>query len=222
MNMQTIQNGADLVLLYQPLNLFLKPNANLTITISFPTDVSAGKSISNFDVMDKLRQMILPDNFSLLKVRLLSFLITVKLTELLFRFQRQLWNTLSSKLSSTIATNSRTSSLDWMLEKSSWMDFLTIHKSKQLKQNVTSRLVTTGIRSSAMLKIWMKWKLVNARTQFIYQDFRSNGSARAISRTTKMSSLVKASSSESLRNMEMFVSSIFLSAILIEIKWRRL
>lgn len=68
--MQTIQNGADLVLLYQPLNLYLKPQANITITISFPPDVSAGKSISNFDVMDKLRQMILPDNFSILKVSL--------------------------------------------------------------------------------------------------------------------------------------------------------
>lgn len=86
MNMQTIQNAADLVLLYQPLNLYLKPQvrrskkfptmelktgslqANLVITITFPSNVSAGKAISNFDVMDKLRQMVLPDNFSILKV----------------------------------------------------------------------------------------------------------------------------------------------------------
>jgi splicing factor, arginine/serine-rich 17 len=67
--MQTIQNVADLQVLYAPLNLFLKPNANLTITITLPNSVGAtGKSISNFDVMDKLRQMILPDNFSILKV----------------------------------------------------------------------------------------------------------------------------------------------------------
>lgn len=69
MNMQTIQNAADLVQLYAPLNLFLKPQASLTITITLPNTVgTAGKSISNFDVMDKLRQMILPDNFSILKV----------------------------------------------------------------------------------------------------------------------------------------------------------
>lgn len=66
--MQTIQNAADLVLLYQPLNLYLKPSSNLTITITFPTNIAAGKAISNFDVMDKLRQMILPDSFSILKV----------------------------------------------------------------------------------------------------------------------------------------------------------
>lgn len=69
MNVQTIQNAADLVQLYAPLNLFLKPNASLAITILLPPELgTTGKSISNFDVMDKLRQMILPDNFSILKV----------------------------------------------------------------------------------------------------------------------------------------------------------
>lgn len=68
MNMQTIQNSADLTQLYAPLNLFLKPNANLTITITLPSNVATGKSISNFDVSDKLRQMVLPDTFSILKV----------------------------------------------------------------------------------------------------------------------------------------------------------
>jgi arginine/serine-rich splicing factor 17 len=68
MNMQTIQNGSDLQLLYQPLSLYLKPTANLSISITLPSNVT-GKTISNFEVMDKLRQMILPDNFSLLKVR---------------------------------------------------------------------------------------------------------------------------------------------------------
>lgn len=49
-------------------NWFLVLQANLVITITFPYNVSAGKAISNFDVMDKLRQMVLPDNFSILKV----------------------------------------------------------------------------------------------------------------------------------------------------------
>lgn len=65
--MQTIQNGNDLVVLYQPLSLYLKPIANLSISITLPSNVT-GKTISNFEVMDKLRQMILPDTFSLLKV----------------------------------------------------------------------------------------------------------------------------------------------------------
>lgn len=65
--MQTIQNGSDLVLLYQPLSLYLKPSANLQISLTLPSNVT-GKTISNFEVMDKLRQMILPDSFSLLKV----------------------------------------------------------------------------------------------------------------------------------------------------------
>lgn len=65
--MQTIQNDSDLQLLYAPLSLYLKPLANLTISINLPSNVT-GKTISNFDVMDKLRQMILPDTFSLLKV----------------------------------------------------------------------------------------------------------------------------------------------------------
>lgn len=67
MNMQTIQNDSDLQQLYQPLALYLKPMANLIITIQLGTNLT-GKSISNFEVMDKLRQMILPDLFSLLKV----------------------------------------------------------------------------------------------------------------------------------------------------------
>jgi splicing factor, arginine/serine-rich 17 len=69
--MQTIQNASDLLQLYAPLNLFLKPQANVSITITLPLSVgTSAKAVSNFDVMDKLRQMVLPDSFSLLKVSL--------------------------------------------------------------------------------------------------------------------------------------------------------
>lgn len=89
--MQTIQNTNDLVQLYQPLSLwvyaifsglvdssnksenysrYLKPISNVTITINLPSNVSsANKAVSNFDVMDKLREMIAPDVFCLLKVK---------------------------------------------------------------------------------------------------------------------------------------------------------
>jgi splicing factor, arginine/serine-rich 17 len=67
MNMQTIQNGEDLSILYNPLSLYLKPLANLSVSITLPSNLT-GVNISNFEVMDKLRQMILPDTFSLLKV----------------------------------------------------------------------------------------------------------------------------------------------------------
>lgn len=92
MNMQTIQNGNDLVILYQPLSLYLKPSANLNITINLPSNVT-GKNISNFEVMDKLRQMILPDTFSLLKVsKNLFYLKFTVIYVYLKRFQKQLWN----------------------------------------------------------------------------------------------------------------------------------
>lgn len=107
--MQTIQNGTDLVLLYAPLNLYLKPQANLTISLSIPQNVGVGKTISNFDIMDKLRQMILPDSFSILKVSLMSNGIQYGwLTLADFRFLRQQLKRSGSRQSSMIATSRRT------------------------------------------------------------------------------------------------------------------
>lgn len=63
----TIQNVADCVPLYIPHSLYLKPIAKFNISVALPANVT-GKSISNYDVMEKIRQMLLPDKFSVLKV----------------------------------------------------------------------------------------------------------------------------------------------------------
>jgi arginine/serine-rich splicing factor 17 len=66
--MQVVENESDLVPLFLPHSLYLKPIAKLNICVALPSNVT-GKSISNYEVMEKMRQMLLPDKFSLLKVR---------------------------------------------------------------------------------------------------------------------------------------------------------
>lgn len=68
MNIQTIKNVNDCVPLYLPHSLYLKPNAKFTISVALPPPVPGKTTISNWDVMEKLRQIILPDVFSILKV----------------------------------------------------------------------------------------------------------------------------------------------------------
>lgn len=67
MNIQTIKNVSDCVPLYLPHSLYLKPFAKFNISVSLP-QATAGKAISNWDVMEKLRHIILPDQYSVLKV----------------------------------------------------------------------------------------------------------------------------------------------------------
>lgn len=67
MNIQTIKNVSDCVPLYLPHSLYLKPFAKFNISVGLPQTVT-GKTISNWDVMEKLRKIILPDQFSVLKV----------------------------------------------------------------------------------------------------------------------------------------------------------
>lgn len=67
MNIQTIDDVNDCVPFYLPHSLYLKPTARLNMTVALPTKVT-GKSISNFDIMERMRQIILPERFSVLKV----------------------------------------------------------------------------------------------------------------------------------------------------------
>uniref|UniRef100_A0A7G3A7W5 Putative a-kinase anchor protein 17a n=1 Tax=Lutzomyia longipalpis TaxID=7200 RepID=A0A7G3A7W5_LUTLO len=67
MNIQTIRNVSDCVPLYLPHSLYLKAIARINISVSLPPAV-VGKTISNWDVMEKLRSMIEPETFSVLKV----------------------------------------------------------------------------------------------------------------------------------------------------------
>lgn len=184
MNIQTIQNGSDLLQLYAPLNLHLKPQANVSITISLPSSVgSSAKSISNFDVMDKLRQMVLPDSFSLLKVSRLNIADHFVQHSIHSRCQNPQSSRSSLKASSMTETSWKMSSHGLMDAKSSSMDSPSTHKSKRWRWNASSRLDTTGIRSSAMLKTWTRWRQANDLTRCSYQIFPSNGSAQGIRKT---------------------------------------
>lgn len=64
---QPIDNDADCVPLYLPQSLFLKPFARINVSVTLPGSVT-GKPISNFDIMEKLRSMVQPERFAMLKV----------------------------------------------------------------------------------------------------------------------------------------------------------
>ncbi|CAB3244135.1 unnamed protein product [Arctia plantaginis] len=68
MNIQVCRDLSDAVALYLPQRLYLKSFAKLNISVQLPSNKVHGKSISNWELMEKLRKMILPDNFSVLKV----------------------------------------------------------------------------------------------------------------------------------------------------------
>lgn len=72
---QTIQDVSDCVALYLPHSLYLKPSAKFNVSVALPNAIT-GKTISNYEVMEKMRQMILPDKFSVLKVSI-SFSISM-------------------------------------------------------------------------------------------------------------------------------------------------
>lgn len=70
MNIQPIEspdNDTDLVPLFLPHGLFLKPFARLNVSVALP-HMATGKTVSNWDLMDKLRSMIKPARFTVLKV----------------------------------------------------------------------------------------------------------------------------------------------------------
>lgn len=73
MNIQVCRDLSDAVALYLPQRLYLKPFAKLNISVQLPPHKVHGKSISNWELMEKLRKMAQPDNFSVLKVSKHSF-----------------------------------------------------------------------------------------------------------------------------------------------------
>lgn len=58
----------DLTDLFEPQHLYLKPIARLNVSVQLPQMKTPGKSISNWEVMEKLKKMISPDQFLFLKV----------------------------------------------------------------------------------------------------------------------------------------------------------
>lgn len=68
MNITVCRDLSDAVALYLPQRLYLKSFAKLNISVQLPTHKVHGKAISNWELMEKLRKMIQPDSFSILKV----------------------------------------------------------------------------------------------------------------------------------------------------------
>ena len=59
---------SDAVELFTPQALYLKPIAKIHISVQLPQLKSPGKSISNWEVMEKLKKMVRPEQLQLLKV----------------------------------------------------------------------------------------------------------------------------------------------------------
>ncbi|EZA54743.1 A-kinase anchor protein 17A [Ooceraea biroi] len=59
---------SDIVPLYAPRALYLKPLAKVNVSVTLPQLKTPGKTISTWEVMEKIRTLILPDEFASLKV----------------------------------------------------------------------------------------------------------------------------------------------------------
>lgn len=65
---QSCANTKDLVPLYLPQQLYLKPIARLNISLQLPNVKKMGKSVSHWEIMDNIRHLVKPDEFTILKV----------------------------------------------------------------------------------------------------------------------------------------------------------
>ncbi|XP_043086457.1 A-kinase anchor protein 17A [Puntigrus tetrazona] len=63
-----VSDTAAAVDLCPELNLFLKPIARLTVSVALPHLKTPGKSISNWEVMERLKAMVHPEQFSSLRI----------------------------------------------------------------------------------------------------------------------------------------------------------
>lgn len=65
---QTCTDTSDAVELFIPQQLYLKPVAKLNVSVQLPQLKLPGKTISNWEVMEKLKLMVKPIQFTVLKV----------------------------------------------------------------------------------------------------------------------------------------------------------
>ncbi|KAG8224099.1 hypothetical protein J437_LFUL001793, partial [Ladona fulva] len=70
---QSCSDTSDVIELFLPQSLYLKPIARLHISVQLPQLKVPGKSISNWEVMEKVRNIIKPEEFSSLKVSKSTF-----------------------------------------------------------------------------------------------------------------------------------------------------
>ncbi|TKS67357.1 A-kinase anchor protein 17A [Collichthys lucidus] len=63
-----VHDTTEAVCLSSEYNLYLKPIAKMTISVALPTLKLPGKSISNWEVMERVKAMVAPDQFSALRI----------------------------------------------------------------------------------------------------------------------------------------------------------
>ncbi|XP_034549612.1 A-kinase anchor protein 17A [Notolabrus celidotus] len=63
-----VHDTAEAVCLSSEYNLYLKPIAKMTISVALPQLKLPGKSISNWEVMERVKGMVAPDQFSVLRI----------------------------------------------------------------------------------------------------------------------------------------------------------
>lgn len=63
-----VSDTAEAVDLCPEFNLYLKPIAKLTVSVALPHLKTPGKSISNWEVMERLKAMVQPEQFSSLRI----------------------------------------------------------------------------------------------------------------------------------------------------------
>ena len=67
-NTSVCNDTTEALELYEPQGLFLKPVAKINICAQLPQLKTPGKTISNWEVMEKVKNMIRPENFLSIKV----------------------------------------------------------------------------------------------------------------------------------------------------------
>ena len=67
-NISVCEDTSEAIELCETQGLYLKPVAKINISAQLPQLKTPGKTISNWEVMEKVKQMIRPDTFLSLKV----------------------------------------------------------------------------------------------------------------------------------------------------------
>lgn len=63
-----VHDTTEAVCLCGEFNLYLKPIAKMTISVALPQLKMPGKSISNWEVMERVKAMVAPEQFSALRI----------------------------------------------------------------------------------------------------------------------------------------------------------
>ena len=63
-----VHDTTEALCLCQDQSLYLKPIAKMTVSVALPQLKTPGKSISNWEVMERVKAMVAPEQFSALRI----------------------------------------------------------------------------------------------------------------------------------------------------------